>query len=249
MSFVVVAFLAGCGGPQLPIGAPGAVAQNYAFNSTAAHDKTFEYTGAEQWFKVPAGVTSIEVDALGAAGAGRHEGYIGIPGHGGRGNSTIPVKPGQTLRIFVGGSGSYPSRGFNGGGDGANRGPGATDVRDGDDLSDPAGFRRRAEAAVSVRLSGEAAPMAAAAAARKAAMGTAAPSLVVLAAPVREERKTKAEPVARLASPKKPAQAAREHREWAVTAGKVTQLATCLKAAAVAAAGITVAVVAAAQAL
>ena len=92
-------------------------------------------------------------------------------------------------------------------------------------------FWWRAEAAVSVRLSGEAAPMAAAAAARKAAMGTAAPSLVVLAAPVREERKTKAEPVA-LVVLKKPAQAAREHWEWAVTAGKVTQLATCLKAAA-----------------
>lgn len=136
MSFVVVAFLAGCGGSQLPIGAPGAVAQNYAINSTAAHDKTFEYTGAEQSFKVPAGVTSIEVDALGAAGAGRQKGYIGIPGHGGRVKAAIPVKPGQALRIFVGGSGSYPSRGFNGGGDGANRGGGATDVRDGDDLSD-----------------------------------------------------------------------------------------------------------------
>ena len=85
---------------------------------------------------MPAGVTSIEVDALGAAGAGRQKGYIGIPGHGGRVKATIPVKPGQTLRIFVGGSGSYPSRGFNGGGDGAYRGGGATDVRDGDDLSD-----------------------------------------------------------------------------------------------------------------
>ena len=187
MSFVVVAFLAGCGGSQLPIGAPGAVAQNYAINSTAAHDKTFEYTGAEQSFKVPAGVTSIEVDALGAAGAGHQKGYIGIPGHGGRVKATIPVKPGQTLRIFVGGSGSYPSRGFNGAEMAQIAGAAqrtcemATIYR--------TAFWWRAGAAVSVRLSGEAAPMAAAAAARKAAMGTAALSLVVLAAPVRGERK------------------------------------------------------------
>jgi hypothetical protein len=134
--YFATALLAGCGGSQPPIGAAGAMAQNYAIDSTAAHDKTFEYTGAEQSFKVPVGVTAIEVDALGAAGAGHQKGYLGIPGHGGRVKATIPVKPGQTLRIFVGGSGSYPSRGFNGGGDGEYRGGGATDVRDGDDLSD-----------------------------------------------------------------------------------------------------------------
>ena len=108
----------------------------HAINSTAERRKKFEYTGAEQSFKVPVGVTAIEVDALGAAGAGHQKGYLGIPGHGGRVKATIPVKPGQTLRIFVGGSGSYPSRGFNGGGDGAYRGGGATDVRDGNELSD-----------------------------------------------------------------------------------------------------------------
>jgi hypothetical protein len=73
-SSIAVAMLAGCGGSQPPIGAPAATAQNYAINSTAARDKTFEYTGAEQSFKVPAGVTSIVVDALGAAGAGRYKG-------------------------------------------------------------------------------------------------------------------------------------------------------------------------------
>jgi hypothetical protein len=143
MSCVAAAMLAGCGAlrqaqddMQPPIGAPAAMAQSHAINSTAAHDKTFEYTGSEQSFKVPAGATSIVIDALGAAGAEREKGYKGIPGHGGRVKATIPVKPGQTLRIFVGGSGSYPSLGFNGGGDGGYRGGGATDVRDGDALSD-----------------------------------------------------------------------------------------------------------------
>jgi hypothetical protein len=90
--------------------------------------------------------------------------------------------------------------------------------------------------------------MGVAAAARKAAMGTAATPFMVGVAPVRGERKAKAEPVA-LVLRKKPAQAAREHWEWVVTAGKVTQLATCLQAAAAGAAVITAAVVAEAQPL
>ena len=112
MSCVAAAMLAGCGAlrqaqddMQPPIGAPAAMAQSHAINSTAAHDKTFEYTGSEQLFKAPAGATSIVIDALGAAGAEREKGYKGIPGHGGHVKATIPVKPGQTLRIFVGGSG------------------------------------------------------------------------------------------------------------------------------------------------
>ena len=61
---VALALLAACGGSQPPIGAPGAMAQ-----SRAAHgSKTFDYTGSEQHFKVPRGVTQLTVTASGASG-------------------------------------------------------------------------------------------------------------------------------------------------------------------------------------
>lgn len=60
--------LSGCGGAQPPIGAPGTIPSNVAPDTLPYH-KTFDYTGAKQSFKVPAGVKSIAVVALGAAGA------------------------------------------------------------------------------------------------------------------------------------------------------------------------------------
>jgi hypothetical protein len=69
----------------------------------AHHSRTFEYTGAEQKFKVPAGVTSISVDATGAAGAGA------LGGRGGRTRGVITVRAGETLALFVGGAGSGSS--------------------------------------------------------------------------------------------------------------------------------------------
>jgi hypothetical protein len=128
-----LAVLSGCSGSSGSFG-PTAT----AWRDAASKSQKFKYTGGEQSFKVPAGVTSIEVHAFGAAGAGlRHTTttYVGIPGHGGRVEATIPVKPGQTLHVFVGGDGS--TGGFNGGGDGAYRGGGATDLREnGGALSD-----------------------------------------------------------------------------------------------------------------
>jgi hypothetical protein len=140
-SSLAAALLVGCGS-QRSIVAPGAVPQYYAINGTkAAHHRTFYYTGAEQSFKVPAGVTSINVDAHGAAGTGHLQGYIGRPGHGGHLTATIPVQPGQTLDVFVGGKGSGETGGFNGGGNGGagyscgdgSGGGGASDVRTGGD--------------------------------------------------------------------------------------------------------------------
>ncbi|HEY2474010.1 MAG TPA: hypothetical protein VGI19_04330 [Candidatus Cybelea sp.] len=139
---LAAALLAGCGGSQ-SIGAPGAISQKYAINGTkAAHHKTFNYTGAEQSFKVPAGVTRIDVDARGAAGAGNYNsGHHG--GQGGRVRATISVQPGQTLDVFVGGEASYSGEtgGFNGGGNGGGTtgcaggagGGGGSDVREGGD--------------------------------------------------------------------------------------------------------------------
>ena len=72
------------------------------------HHHTFRFTG-EHTFKVPPGVNSITVDARGAAGApfpygGRymHKGH----GRGGRVRTIIPVSPGETLYVVVGGEGS-----------------------------------------------------------------------------------------------------------------------------------------------
>jgi hypothetical protein len=128
-----VAVLSGCSANSGGFGMPTAA----MWRDAASKSKTFKYTGAEQSFKVPAGVTSIEVDAFGAAGAGlKHSSSkVGAPAYGGRVEATISVKPDQTLRIFVGGGGL--TGGFNGGGDGAYRGGGATDVREnGNALSD-----------------------------------------------------------------------------------------------------------------
>lgn len=150
--------LAGVASLGLPAGAaaPSAVA--------------FAYTGAAQQYAVPGGVCSVTVEALGAQGgsgtfstwtvmvAGGHLTFV-IPDMGGLGaktTSTIPVTPGESLQVDVGGKGdgrglvedsggveSYPDGGvggWNGGADGgtdpnqgtiAGGGGGASDVRQG----------------------------------------------------------------------------------------------------------------------
>lgn len=75
---------------------------------------SFTYTGSHQSFVVPVGVTSIEVDLYGAA--------AGAARFGNRVKGTLAVTPGDTLRIYVGGTG-----GFNGGA--SPGGGGATDIR------------------------------------------------------------------------------------------------------------------------
>jgi hypothetical protein len=86
---------------------------------------SFPYTGAMQIFVVPACVTSISVDVSGGAGGG--EAALGAPGaYGGSVQADLPVTPGTTLYIFVGGKGdSLGNPGFNGGGAGANGSVGA----------------------------------------------------------------------------------------------------------------------------
>lgn len=70
---------------------------------------TFNYTGAEQSYTVPAGTIEIAVDIYGAGG-----GYPAlngvtitteIPGQGGRLQANIAVTPGATIYIYVGGRG------------------------------------------------------------------------------------------------------------------------------------------------
>jgi hypothetical protein len=116
----------------------GLLLQAPAFSQTT---QTFNYTGAQQSFMVPAGVNSIAIKAWGAQGwSGSNAG-----GPGGYAEGNLAVSPGQTVYIYVGGQGTLanggddvPSgAGWNGGGHGLNTGGastsggggGASDVR------------------------------------------------------------------------------------------------------------------------
>jgi large repetitive protein len=85
---------------------------------------SYTYTGANQTFVVPVGVTSISVKMWGAGGAG-----AGGPSAGGSGalvKGTIAVTPGQVLALVVGGGGQRSTTaaiagGFGGGGASGNK--------------------------------------------------------------------------------------------------------------------------------
>ncbi|MFA4888789.1 MAG: glycine-rich protein [Candidatus Omnitrophota bacterium] len=104
-----------------------------------ADSQVLSYTGSQQTWDVPAGVTSITVDAYGAKGATATTGSYGVGGEGGRTQATLTVTPGDTLYIYVGGKGtSLTGGGWNGGGYGYSgfshqpgRGGGASDIRSG----------------------------------------------------------------------------------------------------------------------
>ena len=108
---------------------------------------TFTYSGDYYSWTVPAGVTSITVDAYGAQGGKSN--YVSpgthVPGNGGRVQATLTSTPGESLAVYVGGQGStattttnVESAGWNGGGKGGfgngggfygAGGGGATDIR------------------------------------------------------------------------------------------------------------------------
>lgn len=98
-----------------------------------ATTQTFLFTGAEQTFKVPGGVTSIHVVAIGGGGGSSS----GIGGVAAQVTGDLTVTPGQTLYVEVGGrgqdGGSGSAGGFNGGGNGGGSGGagggGASDIR------------------------------------------------------------------------------------------------------------------------
>jgi hypothetical protein len=132
--YAAAAMLAGCTGSPALINTPNTTAIRQALK----HHLTFHYTGAEQTFAVPAGVTLIAVDARGAAGGGvPASGQQG--GRGGRVIAEIPVAPAENLAIFVGGKPKSPGvGGYNGGGIGLSStgysssygGGGASDIRE-----------------------------------------------------------------------------------------------------------------------
>jgi len=107
---------------------------------SAQHDTTLNFTGSLQTFTVPCGVDSVFIETWGAQGGAGNQGNSssgptngGSGGFGGYAGGWLMVTPGQTLNIMVGGQGSTPTAGFNGGGtsgaDNAGGGGGASDVR------------------------------------------------------------------------------------------------------------------------
>jgi Bacterial Ig-like domain (group 3)/IPT/TIG domain len=102
------------------VAAPGALA--------APTVVTFSYTGAAQTWTVPLGVWSVSFDVLGGQGADAAVGILRASGGlGGEATATVPVIPGETFQIDVGGAGeSNPAPGgFNDGSGGG----GSSDVR------------------------------------------------------------------------------------------------------------------------
>lgn len=91
---------------------------------------TFGFTGSQQTFTVPAGVTKVTIQASGGQG-GDAEGSAG--GKGGSVTAAISVTPGETLYVYVGSQGHngigvvVPPGGLNSGG-GADGGAGGTTI-------------------------------------------------------------------------------------------------------------------------
>lgn len=107
-----------------PVGVLGAEVQT----------KHFNYTGGQQSWVVPNGVSSIQIESYGAAGGNDTAGG----GYGGSASGDLAVTPGETIYFNVGGQGSGCvsgwGGGFNGGGNAgqygcSGGGGGASDVR------------------------------------------------------------------------------------------------------------------------
>lgn len=85
----------------------------YALSSSAQITTTFSCAGIAQYFTVPPGVTSVQVDVVGGPGGwNSYEWFFGLPyvvdsaGHGGRVQATLTVVPGTVLQINVGNKGA-----------------------------------------------------------------------------------------------------------------------------------------------
>jgi hypothetical protein len=106
-------------------------ALSWAVSSAQAATTIFEFTGEEQTFRVPGGVHSIHVVAIGGSGGASE---LLVPG-GAAAQVTgdISVTPGNTVYVEVGGRGqdgaSGGAGGFNGGATGGAGGGGASDIR------------------------------------------------------------------------------------------------------------------------
>lgn len=109
-------------------------------NVNAQTTINFNYTGAQQNWVVPSGVTSVFIEVWGAQGNPNNQGNV-AGGLGGYANGDLAVTPGQVLYIYVGGGwDGGVMGGYNGGGNAGTSncaaaqgggGGGASDVRQG----------------------------------------------------------------------------------------------------------------------
>ena len=85
---------------------PSQQATHYKKNSVAASSsQNFSYTGGEQSFTVPSGVTSILIKVWGAQGDNDQAGFNGQgagEGKGGYAEGYLSVTAGQVLKVYVG---------------------------------------------------------------------------------------------------------------------------------------------------
>jgi hypothetical protein len=111
------------------------------FNASVNAQTVYSYTGTVQTYTVPAGVTQVGFDVIGAVG-GRNQQNYSRGGYGGRVSGNLNVTPGQVLYLYVGQKGkdggacctyNNAKGGFNGGGDTyyyySAGGGGASDIR------------------------------------------------------------------------------------------------------------------------
>ena len=80
-----------------------------AGSALAASPETFTHTGAAQTYVVPKNVRSLDVTAIGAPGGNSIRSWPNERpgGQGGIVRATVPVTPGQTLHVYVGGAGAW----------------------------------------------------------------------------------------------------------------------------------------------
>jgi|GEM_PF-3173397 len=84
--------------------------------STSSGTQTFNYTGSIDNFTVPAGVTSLVIEAKGAQGGTSNGSGTNEGGRGAYIKGTVTVTPGQVLKVLVGGQGGTGYQGGGGGG-------------------------------------------------------------------------------------------------------------------------------------
>ncbi len=109
----------------------------FAFATQAQTVVTYSYTGGLESFTVPCGVDTITFDVWGAQGGAGSVGGNGSTGGGGGLGGYVSAKravsQGDIIYIFVGGMGTAPTGGFNGGANGGSQnaggGGGASDIR------------------------------------------------------------------------------------------------------------------------
>jgi hypothetical protein len=100
-----------------------------SYTCSGSAQDTFNYTGAQQTWVVPPGVTTVTIQTWGAQGGAN---WANNTNFGGYVSADVAVTPGSTLYIYVGGQATTTAGGFNGGGNGEGAGKGGgggTDVR------------------------------------------------------------------------------------------------------------------------